>query len=563
MLSNKNIALIYIGVIAAVSIAITIGFLAFNRPNKTSREMTEEKAIKKLESMIKEIGPKEGTPTSGTLVYEDEDRTFQELPDLTDSSIVVRENTQRYVEIFASSEKTGTGNNSFLRQKAEEFNAARNEIDGERVSIRLRTVSSGQQIDYVSSGKAIPDAISPSSDLVVKMLEANNVDYTYVSDSVVMNYAGICISSKAYTVLVEEYSGADIHNLIKAVIDGKIKLGYTNPFQSATGFNMLAVILEEFDSADVLSSRAVTGFKSFQQNIPFVAMTTTQMKTASTKGVLDAFCMEYQDYLGDSTLSKNYKFIPFGYAHNNPLVAVGSQDATKMAILREFAEFCAQDTKYAEQCGFNKVPSGYVNHGDVSYKGATLASMQQLYKEHKDSKPVVAVFVVDLSDSMAGASINSLKDALVNSMSYINSDNYIGIVSYNSKVTIELPIDKFDFDQQCLFKGTVESFTTNGMTAMCDGAMVAVDMIQKKLIDIPDARPIIFLLSDGERNVGYRVSECEDIIQTLSIPIYTINYNMNVTNDMKAISDINEGVSINATSDDVIYQLKQLFNANM
>ena len=87
-------------------------------------------------------------------------------------------------------------------------------------------------------------------------------------------------------------------------------------------------------------------------------------------------------------------------------------------------------------------------------------------------------------------------------MKYINSDNYIGLVSYSNDVTIELPIGKFDLNQQSLFKGAVENLYANGGTATFDGICVAMDMINKAMEQYPDAKPMLFVLSDGETNSG-------------------------------------------------------------
>jgi Ca-activated chloride channel family protein len=43
---------------------------------------------------------------------------------------------------------------------------------------------------------------------------------------------------------------------------------------------------------------------------------------------------------------------------------------------------------------------------------------------------------------------------------------------------------------------------------------------------------------------------------------YTIGYNANIP-ELKAISDINEGVCINADTEDVVYKLGGLFNAEL
>ena len=147
-------------------------------------------------------------------------------------------------------------------------------------------------------------------------------------------------------------------------------------------------------------------------------------------------------------------------------------------------------------------------------------------------------------------------------MQYINTENYIGVVSYNDTVTVELPIAQFDLTQQAFFKGTIESLQTNSTTATFDAICVAMDMVQKKLAEVPEAKPMIFVLSDGETNEGHSLSDITDIISGLKIPVYTIGYNANIS-ALEEISAINEGVCINAGTDDITYQLKQLFNANM
>ena len=158
--------------------------------------------------------------------------------------------------------------------------------------------------------------------------------------------------------------------------------------------------------------------------------------------------------------------------------------------------------------------------------------------------------------------MNSLKDSLVNAMQYINTDNYIGLVSYADDVTIELPVGKFDMTQQSLFKGTVESLRANGNTATFDAVCVAMDMVEKQLADLPEAKPMVFVLSDGETNTGYALSDISGVVSGLRIPVYTICYNGDF-DAMEELSNINEGVNINADTDDVTYQLRQLFNASM
>lgn len=544
--------------------AIAGGIALSRNNNKSARVISYEDAEKRLTKLYNAVDPIQGTPTKGMITYTEDDTTFQELPELTDDSIAVHENSTLYAEIFASSEKTSNGTDGYLREMVEAFNNSKPTLeDGTRISIRLRTVSSGQQVDYVTSGKYVPDAISPSSTMQIRMVNARGVETEYVDESLVMNYAGIVISPEAYSTVKETYGDVNAKTIGQAVSEGKITMGYTNPFSSATGLNFLVTLLDSYDSGNIASNTAVNGFTSFQSNIPFVAMTTGQMKNASKNGTFDAFVNEYQAYINDSTLSKNYKFVPFGYPHENPLAAISSISDEKKDILTAFVEYCDQNgTNLAKKDGFNQEPDGYVAMS-TTYSGQEIIDAQKLYKENKDVKPVICVFVADVSGSMDGEPINALKDSLINSMQYINTGNYVGLVSYSDVTTVELPIAQFDMNQQSLFKGTVESLAANGGTATCDGVIVAMNMITEYKKQVPDARCIIFVLSDGYQNKGHTINEIDDVVSGLQIPIYTICYNDGDANTLNQLSSINEGVTINASNDDVIYQLKQLFNVNM
>ena len=131
----------------------------------------------------------------------------------------------------------------------------------------------------------------------------------------------------------------------------------------------------------------------------------------------------------------------------------------------------------------------------------------------------------DVSGSMDGEPLTALQDSLVNSMKYINTENYIGLVSYADDVTIELPIGQFDLEQQTYFKGTVENLYASGGTATFDAICVALNMIHEKMKEYPDAKPMLFVLSDGETNAGYNLNDIRDVLGGLRIPVYTIGYN--------------------------------------
>ncbi|MBR1740577.1 MAG: VWA domain-containing protein [Lachnospiraceae bacterium] len=558
---GKILVMAVVGIFALVLI---FGGLFISRNfKKTDKAITKENAEETLAKYIKHIEPSEGEPVKGAVEYSGTDNTYQELPDLKEDSIAVRETTDSFAEIFASSEKTGEGKNGFLKEMAEEFNSANISIDGVPVSIRLRTVSSGQQVDYVASGKYVPDAMSPSSDLFVKMAEEKGAQISYISDSVVENYAGLVMKKKIRGDLKELYGSADVKAAAQAVSEGKMSVGYTNPFSSAAGLNFLVTLLDSYDAGNITSDKAVAAFRAFQKNIPFVAMTTGQMVDAAKNGSFDMFVSEYQSYKSDGNLSKNYVFVPYGFKHNNPLAYIkGGKGKNAQKILEEFSDFIkASGASLAKEDGFNEKPEGY-KELSADYSGSELIDAQSLYKENKDSKPVACVFVTDVSGSMDGEPIQMLKNSLSNAIQYINKENHIGLISYSDDVTIELPLAQFDMNQQSYFKGTVDRLSAAGGTATFDGVCVAANMLVNYMKQNSDIKPMIFVLSDGETNEGYSLEDISPVMKGLKIPVYTICYNGDF-DAMEKLAAINEGVSINADTDDVVYQLKQLFNANM
>ncbi len=558
----KSIIAVIAGIVV-VSIVVFGAFIVARNVMVPKNVRTVEDATTTLTRMVDSIDPTTATPVKSSVEYtEQEDTTADELPDLDNNKVTAEATTSLYAEIWCSPEKAGQGSDGWMRELAEGFNRAGYEVGGQQVSVQIRNVSSGLGNDYITTGKAKPDGYTPSSRLWIDMLAAKNINCEYVRERTVGNVAGFLVDQEHYDALVDEYGQADLKAVTEAVGEGKLAMGYTNPFTSSTGLNFLVSTLQRYDRKDPLSDTAIDGFSQFQANVPFVAMTTVQMRDAAERGSLDGFVLEYQLYANEPSLSKSYKFVPFGYRHDNPLVVLPGVDDDKRQILELFAAYCDDNgADLAKKYGFNGLDDYKSENPEID--GKTLLQAQRVYKDNKDNgKPVVAVFVADVSGSMDGAPMRALQESLVNSMRYIKSDNYVGMVSYSDFVTIELPIGEFDLNQQAYFKGAVENLRAGGGTATFDGIAVATQMVQEALVEHPDAKPLIFVLSDGETNTGHDLADVEGILKALRIPVYTIGYNANI-DALKKISSINEAASIDASTDDVVYQLKNLFNANM
>ena len=144
-------------------------------------------------------------------------------------------------------------------------------------------------------------------------------------------------------------------------------------------------------------------------------------------------------------------------------------------------------------------------------------------------------------------------------MQYINDDNEIGLVSYNDDVTVEVPINPMNGTQKSYMTSAIKDLTPNGGTATYDATLVAVKMILDKMKDNPNARPVIFVLSDGQQNEGMNFDRIKPI-KALGITVHTIGYNADLK-ELGQLSKINESVAIDASNEDVAYKLKELFNA--
>lgn len=562
-MANKGKAVFVLIAIAAVVFGLVYaGITLTSNLGKSDSEVTMEDAGKRLDKLYKNIQVKNVDPVKGQIDL-DPVAVGDSLPDISKFAVSVENSTDSFVEIFSSTEKSGTGIDGWLNEVAQAFNQSNTQVNGKPVSVKIRNIASGTAADYIRSGKYVPDAFTPSNELWGEMVKAEGVPAELVSKRLVGNVTGIVTRKAKYDELVEKYGSINVKTITDAIADNELSMGYTDPFASSTGLNFLVTSLRTFDHNNLLGETAVQGFERFQENVPFIASTTIQMRDAAKTGMLDSFVLEYQTYVNAADLKSGYVFTPFGVRHDSPLYALGDLPQEKRDIIKAFADFVAQDKnqKLGTEKGFNGLEE-YLSELEA-VDGGTLISAQKLWKEKKDgSKPIAAVFVADVSGSMDGEPLNRLKESLLQGQKYLGRDNSIGFVSYSSDVTVNLPIAKYDTNQQSMFVGAINSLQASGGTATFDGIVVAMKMLQDEVAANPDVKPVIFVLSDGETNEGHSLKDIRGLIETYKIPVYTIGYNANIE-ALKSISSINEAASINADNDDVVYKIGNLLNVQM
>ena len=558
----KKKVITLIGIVVGVFLLVYIGVSLTSNSGDGGPADGLEAADKRLEKMMKKIKVTTADPIKGQVDINPVS-IADTLPEIDKFAISVENSTNNFVEIFSSTEKSGTGVDGWLNEVAEQFNKQGIQVNGKPASVKIRNIASGTAADFIRSGKYVPDAFTPSNELWGEMVKAAGVKTTLITDRLVGNVTGIVTTKTKHDQLIEQYGEINVNTITEAIADNALSMGYTDPFASSTGLNFLVTALQGFDANDLLSAKAVAGFERFQANVPFIASTTLQMREAAKTGMLDAFVLEYQTFVNATDFKAGYEFTPFGARHDSPLYGLGDLSKEKQDILKAFADFVKQETyqELAKKNGFNGLEEYQSQLNGID--GATLTAAQRVWKEKKNvSKPVAAVFVADVSGSMDGDPLSRLKESLLTGQKYLGRDNSIGLVSYSTSVEINLPLGVYDMNQQSMFVGAVESLQAGGGTATFNAITVAINMLQEQLAVNSNIRPIIFVLSDGQTNEGHKLKDIKGLIEAYKIPIYTIGYNADLE-ELQEISKINEAASINADTDDVVYKIGSLLNVQL
>ena len=518
-------------------------------------------AVKELDALLSRV---QVSSVEAPIDISYDDVSLQDaLADISTFPLTVKGTGSINIEIAADTEMSSEAPDDWMNVLATKFNKENHQYNGKKVTISVRQITGGEVVTYMRAGAYRPDLYVPSHAAWGKMLDAAGIETITLCDRLLGNTAGILISDKVYDGFVAKYGEANMKTVVEATINGDLTFAYTNPYTSSTGLNMLTMILKAFDPANPLSETASSKLQEYQKTAPPTAYTTAVMKNKATKGIINAMVMEEQAYVLTKELS-SYIFIPAGIRHDHPVFTFDYVSQEKQEAAKLFIDYCLTDE--AQKLGYDK---GFNRHNDYQGEepgldGYGYLEAQSLWKQNKNGgKPVIAVFVADTSGSMNGSAIHSLQQSLIATAPYIGSENYIGLISYSDTVTVNLPIDEFTPTQQAKFTGAVRSLSASGATATYDATLQAIRMLLDKQKEIPDAKLMLFVLTDGEQNTGTSYDRIRSIVKTLQIPVYTIAYNYASTADMKELSEMNEAAPLEANTQDIVNQLRNLFNTQL
>ncbi|MBR0134265.1 substrate-binding domain-containing protein [Candidatus Saccharibacteria bacterium] len=531
--------------------------------NNTTDALSYDDAIKELETFYADIKPRNvNAPLDVNIT---DAAAASGLASIDTFPVTVQGRGEINFEIAAATELSASAPDDWLNVVADHFNRSNQTLNGKSVSVTVRKITSGEVLTYMVEGGYRPECYIPSNDAWGQMLDASGFKTITVEKRIAGNTAGVLMRESTYNEFVQKHKDVNMANILQAAIDGELVFAYTNPYTSSTGLNILSSMLYAFDNNNPLSDTAVNKLIEYQRNAPTAAYTTAVLKNSAAKGIIDAMVMEEQAYINTGEL-RGYVFTPAGIRHDHPVYTFDYVDAEKQDAIRLFAQYCLNDEnqKLASDKGFNRHDDYIAQPNGMDGNGYLAA--QRVWKKNKNGgRPVIAVFVADISGSMGGNPINALIESLKNTMRYIDSDNYIGLVSYDDNVNINLPIGRFDNRQRAYFSGAVKNLQVGGKTATYNATLVGLKMLMDACKEVPDAKPMLFVLTDGVTNVGYRLDRIAPIVAGLRVPIYTIGYELDdqYKGDLQKLSTINEASCIDADVEGIVNVLRNLFNVNM
>jgi Ca-activated chloride channel family protein len=145
---------------------------------------------------------------------------------------------------------------------------------------------------------------------------------------------------------------------------------------------------------------------------------------------------------------------------------------------------------------------------------------------------------------------------------FIAPENSIGLVLFSDAVSTVLPIKELKLKHKGALHAAVLDMQAAGKTAMYDGIVAGLHMLLEEGRRRPEAKLMMFVLTDGESNAGLSYEAILPVIRALRIPIFTIGYEADLE-VLKRLSSIVEAASIDAREGEVGYTIGSLFNAQM
>lgn len=476
------------------------------------------------------------------------------LPNLSEYPFVVEGETPSFIRVYSTRPE--------VIQAAKDFNAAKEMIDGEQVSVAVRAIPPVIARNFVLAERQMPDVLVSTDEIGGCIIQDRAaVPIKMIADTTIRNVSGVVVLSKTG---IESFS-----DLVRALQDKQLTIGYVDPLQDSNGLNFILAALSEFDNTQPLGETATEGLKKLQGSITLIANDYARLKKSFLQTLLGGYVLDYEMFLATpeyNTENSLYTFIPFGVAQKHPMYTIGELNPIKEQTAQRFAEYCK---RAGEASALDATIANY--HTDIAVTPTVAGDLSRIYRSVKGGTSSVAtVMLVDTSGSQEGEPNRMVKTAMrgIFLPNVVNPKNAMGLVLFNNRSRIAVPLGGFNGEQQSYLSNAITvEMNASGGTAMYDGIAVAMQMLLDYQALNPDTKLVIYVLTDGISESGKEYADLAPIIAGLGIPVYTIGFKTSQGDlneaELEALSAINEASYIDAGMHDVSYILPNTLGALM
>lgn len=584
LLSNRYCYRYVLGFLLGLGLALLGGCMANTSSSTVNSLETAQATVER--SLLPNIQVATETVPDAIAARYAVDQLEAPLPQLDEFPLYAAQPDQSgdevYIEIFSSSEKANIDrqNERWLVEVADAFNNRRVKLSsGQTIQVGIRQIASGTAAQLLSAGTVQPNGYSPSNDLWVAMIQAAGVQTTTVAPRLVPNTAGWVLPRQVYDELAAE-GDVNFERLLNAIALGEVTVAYPNPYASSTALNLLYTLYwqaaghredgKPLTAAELQSPQVRSVFEEFQSQVLINAAITLDLQELFLRdqSKLQAFPLEYQNYLALREVPgfEDTEFVPFGIAHNNPLIGFSWNSPAQQAALQQFTDFAlsAEMQALAQQQGF--VETDYLQAGNTPPipTGEVLLAAQDTWKQQKDSgRTVYMSLVIDTSGSMEGKALQAVQDGLKIAAGQINPGNYVGLVTFDDYPVRRLELAPFDQLQHQKLLATIDRLYADGGTALYDGVIVGLaDLLDHRTTD-PTGRFYLLLLTDGNVNRGNRFKAVQDVLAYSDVRFYPIAYGDVNQEELAAIANLRESTVKQGNPDNVQSLFQDLFQVNL
>jgi len=108
----------------------------------------------------------------------------------------------------------------------------------------------------------------------------------------------------------------------------------------------------------------------------------------------------------------------------------------------------------------------------------------------------------------------------------------------------------------------VEQLSVGGKTATYSATLVAANLLNEFKKTHPDYKTVIFVLSDGETNMGIDFQQTKALLEVQGTPIHTIAYELSSA-ELKEMASLAEGAYTESSTGSASFRIGNLLNSEM